>query len=150
MISVISGYEIAVNIAKSEKLSRDVEKFLKKGNEIKILGKTIIKEVKATSDKSFKKERITEKRRDSRAGFKERLQHQQDVLSKYLSWYSKPNSWRAITDICEEKVSPNNFYFIMKGLSTISNQKKWIAIEKAISKLRKQHLKEVRISKNDA
>lgn len=129
MISATIGYDVANRQAIRNKW--DIGNF-----KVNILGNKLSIPKKSVADKSpIKNERLTDKRRKSRTGYKERLAHQQAVLKDYLSWYTKANKWKIIAYYSDVKVCSSHFHLILDGVCTISNKEKWDAVERAIAKI---------------
>lgn len=132
MISATNGYDVANRQAIRDKWDIGSIK-------VKVLGNSLVSNSKPKSSKPIvKNERITDNRRKSRTGYKERLAHQQAVLKDYLSWYTKSNKWKALAYNCDVKVCSSHFHLILDGVCTISNKEKWDAVEKSIAKIKKE------------
>lgn len=130
MISATIGHDVANRQAIRNKW--DIGNF-----KVNVLGNKLSNTKKKLVEKSpIKNERITDKRRKSRTGYKERLAHQQTVLKDYLSWYTKANKWKIIAYYSDVKVCSSHFHLILDGVCTISNKEKWDAVEIAIAKIK--------------
>lgn len=130
MISATVGHDVANRQALRNKW--DIGSF-----KVKVLGNSLSNTKKPAEEKPvIKNERLTDKRRKSRAGYKERLAYQQSVLKDYLSWYTKANKWKIIAYYSDVKICSSHFHNIIDGTCTISNQEKWDAVERAIAKIK--------------
>lgn len=119
MISATNGYEIAGNIAKSEKLKKEVEEFyLSKMGEI---GFKVVEETK--------KER-KEKRR-SPQGKIYRLNYQKPMLERAKKAFGF-QPWKKLSDAIGNIVSSSHLGCIYRGDYSMANMDIWSKIEKAI------------------
>jgi hypothetical protein len=119
MISATNGYEIAGNIAKSEKLKKEVEEFyLSKMGEI---GFKVVEETK--------KER-KEKRR-SPQGKIDRLNYQKPMLERAKKAFGF-QPWKKLSDAIGNIVSSSHLGCIYRGDYSMANMDIWSKIEKAI------------------
>lgn len=119
MINVISGYEIAGNIAKSEKLKKEVEEFyLSKMGEISF---KVVDEVKKEKK---------EKRR-SPQGKIDRLSYQKPMLERAKKAFGF-QPWKKLSDAIGNIVSSSHLGCIYRGDYSVANMDTWSKIESAI------------------
>lgn len=119
MISATSGYEIASNIAKSEKLKNEVEQFyLNKMGEIGV--KVMIETAKVKKEK-----------RRSPQGKIDRLSYQKPMLERAKKAFGF-QPWKKLSDAIGNIISSSHLGCIYRGDYSIANMDTWSKIEKAI------------------
>ena len=119
MISAISGYEIAKNIAKSEKLKKEVEDFYL--NKMGGFGVEVLK----------KTEKAKKEKRRSPQGKIDRLKHQKPMLERAKKAFGF-QPWKKLSDAIGNIVSSSHLGCIYRGDYSMANADTWSKIEKAI------------------
>lgn len=125
MINAISGYEIAENIAKSEKLKKEVEEFY--SNKMGEIGTNLI-------NKTVKERK--EKRR-SPQGKIDRLAYQKPMLERAKKAFGF-QPWKNLSDAVDGIVTSSYLGCISRGVYSISNPNTWARIENAVIQREKE------------